>query len=364
MVFPVNRRVGSQAFEADQSPTERFRVVKPSPDLCSIVPQSICESPWIERLRAVSFLGAAGWHPECKVQSSRMDHTFAVAEYMLQIGRCAGLTDSDVQLLVLACLVHDIGHFPLSHSVEQGFVEATGVDHHEVARWIVLGDGAIPVERSLRPAIEQIGQDPDEIWSLISQDSAHQRLQSLSTLVVGRINVDTIEGINRVAVAFGSGRVEISPEAFVFKEGRFWICADYIDAIDRLWELKDSVYRKVINRPSIALVEGILSRAVCAEFDKQVFVDYEKFNDLALLATLSVAVPPDAFFIEADSRCCYRETSGKNCVERTQRAYWVDRSQFPTGAVPQESWGKRYRFRKYIEYLELDEAPYWKLLTS
>ena len=124
-------------------------------------------SPWLARLGRVSFLGTLDLHPRSRVASSRLDHSLGVAGLGLAVGQRLELSPEDLRLLVAACLLHDIGHYPLSHAAEPGFARALGVAHHGVSEWIVRGNGAIPAAQSLRPALERAGLDPELLWSII-----------------------------------------------------------------------------------------------------------------------------------------------------------------------------------------------------
>ena len=86
-----------------------------------VVPDRVLFSPWLRRLARISFLGALDHAPGCTQRPSRLDHSAGVAALALSAGRAAGLATGDLRLLTTAALLHDIGHFPLSHTAESAF---------------------------------------------------------------------------------------------------------------------------------------------------------------------------------------------------------------------------------------------------
>jgi hypothetical protein len=121
--------------------------------------------------------------------------------------------------LVAACLLHDIGHYPLSHAAEPGFARALGVAHHGVSEWIVRGNGAIPAAQSLRPALERAGLDPELLWAVIVGDAAPPHA-ALSSLLLAPINLDTLDGIRRTARSFGRRGLRLPPALFARERRR------------------------------------------------------------------------------------------------------------------------------------------------
>ena len=314
------------------------------------MPDRVLFSPWLRRLSRVSFLGALDHAEGCVERPSRLDHSAGVASLALGVGRSLKLEERDLRLLVTAALLHDVGHFPLSHTAEPAFRARLGVDHHGLSEWIVRGGGRIPRSASLAPALAEGGVDPDEAWSLIAGDDD----SPLSPLLTGAINLDTLDGIPRAARAFGKRAPSVPSRTFAWRDGRLVILREAVPALDRFWALKNRTYRDVINAPAHAALELRLSSLVGRRVDESVLDDLPGFDDAALLRILGVragSLAPDEAERESRFVASGAGIEGSAPV-RVLREHAVDaRVAIPAGGLPAESWAKRWRTSKHRFFL-------------
>ena len=314
-------------------------------------------SPWLARLARVSFLGTLDLHPHSREASTRLDHSLGVAALGLQVGAELGLTVADMRLLVAACLLHDIGHYPLSHAAEPGFARVLGVAHHGVSEWIVRGNGAIPAAQSLRPALERAGLDPELLWAVIVGEAAPP-YAALSSLLLAPINLDTLDGIRRTARSFGRRGLRLPPALFARDGDELMLDAAAIPALDRFWALKDRMYGEVINLPSNIVCEAELSRVVAERFDRAVFGRFAGFDDAALGALAATAARAAGLLAGADDRFHFagRRVSGED-LPRVRKRYFVDRRVEPGAAgLPRAEWALRYRHGRQLVYVTQQHA--------
>ena len=102
----------------------------------------------------------------------------------------AGVNDGDVLVVPYAALLHDIGHYPFSHALE----EIGALHHEEVARPLIMGGEVADILRS------ELGDDaPDRIIALILGRSA----SPLQGLISGSLDLDKIEYLKRDAFMCG-----------------------------------------------------------------------------------------------------------------------------------------------------------------
>ncbi len=314
-------------------------------------------SPWLARLARVSFLGTLDLHPHSREASTRLDHSLGVAALGLQVGAELGLTVADMRLLVAACLLHDIGHYPLSHAAEPGFARVLGVAHHGVSEWIVRGNGAIPAAQSLRPALERAGLDPELLWAVIVGEAAPP-YAALSSLLLAPINLDTLDGIRRTARSFGRRGLRLPPALFARDGDELMLEPAAIPALDRFWALKDRMYGEVINLPSNIVCEAELSRVVAERFDRAVFGRFAGFDDAALGALAATAARAAGLLAGADDRFHFagRRVSGED-LPRVRKRYFVDRRVEPGAAgLPRAEWALRYRHGRQLVYVTQQHA--------
>jgi HD superfamily phosphohydrolase len=326
-------------------------------ELAAVVGPQIFGSIWVRRLARISFLGTLDRHPDSRASTSRLEHSVGVATLGLQVATELGLPMQSLRELVAACLLHDIGHFPLSHSAEAGFEAAIGVGHHRLSEWIVLGNGRIAPSRSLRPALVAAGLDPERIWELIA-GGPRGAPSSWASLLSMSINLDTLDGIRRAAQSFGLRAVKLPAVIFAQREGTLWIVPEALSAMDRFWRLKEQVYEKVINRPSNILYEAALSEAVRTAVAPSLLDSVERYDDAAFADGVSAASPTVDEFRQRDRLYRFVTTPAMGYVlSRTRKRYWIDRRVTPgPHGLALADWRKRYQHTKHTAFLVTD-AP-------
>jgi putative nucleotidyltransferase with HDIG domain len=215
--------------------------------------RDVIASEAFKRLREIRFLGAIDYALPVKALRpkrwhSRYQHSLGVAQLALEYARARNLRDGEEELLVTAALLHDIGHAPLSHSLESAFLERFGIEHHEATEFIVRGNG--PLGYPLLQVLRRYSVRPEDILSLVEDGSA----SDLADIFRYPINVDTIEGILRCYSFFATG----GPPAQKVLQG--FLERDVI-VLDQFWEIKDLVYGKLIGSEL-----GVLADFICRSY--------------------------------------------------------------------------------------------------
>jgi len=149
---------------------------------------AVLDTPAVQRLRYVRQLGHAFLvYPGAT--HTRFEH--ALGAYHLARRVVAELGDADSEeglALRLAALLHDIGHYPFSHALEEA-----GLPHHETLAARHLGSGA------LAAALDNLGIPTERLLALIQGTSAAR----LAGLVSGSIDVDKLDYLSRDAMMCG-----------------------------------------------------------------------------------------------------------------------------------------------------------------
>ncbi len=140
--------------------------------------------------------------------------------------------------IITAALLHDIGHAPLSHSVEPYFKRIFGLGHHELGGMALQGQ--TPLAEQLAALLKR-HYDVDLIQSYIN-GTAESDIGG--DLFSSRINIDTIDGILRSHVVC-SGSIELDPinvahGSFLDDSGKGH------KILDNFWSLKHQVYNEFI----------------------------------------------------------------------------------------------------------------------
>lgn len=257
----------------DTSTTERclplLPAMGPVPSLFddSLLRQLIRSRP-IQRLKKIGFLGAID-RILYRNRHNRYDHSIGVARLALLYAQRRHLSQHDTRVLVVAGLLHDVGHGPLSHTLEPIFKKRFGISHHQVGTKIIRGETRLG--REIPVALARYGLDIDEIEAMIrgTHNGRHAFLFS------SPVNVDTIEGVTRSYSIFArTGVGAISAARIVREMSR----PDTLPApkLDAFWQLKHQMYNSAIHHSAGLLYDGIAQAVVAKDIDDLVPSDFLK----------------------------------------------------------------------------------------
>ena len=170
----------------------RFEIVRdPLWDNIRLDPEALAvvDTPAVQRLRYIRQLGHAFLvYPGAT--HSRFEHAlgaYHLARRVLSQLEEAGdarLDAADRACLKLAALLHDIGHYPFSHALEEA-----GLPHHEVLAERQLSSGALAAR------LAELGMPAGRLLSLIQSPCA----EPLAGLVSGSLDVDKLDYLSRDA---------------------------------------------------------------------------------------------------------------------------------------------------------------------
>jgi HD superfamily phosphohydrolase len=148
------------------------------------VAEALLDTPPVQRLRRITQLGTVGLvYPSAN--HTRFEHSLGV--YHLA-DRALGHLDVEgpqAERVRAAALLHDIGHAPYSHNVEEVLYRHTGKYHDEVSN--LVGEGAVA------RVLETYDIDPDRIAALVAGEG------ELGQLVSGELDVDRMDYLVRDA---------------------------------------------------------------------------------------------------------------------------------------------------------------------
>lgn len=219
------------------------------PQLMPEITGALIHTAAVQRLRNVSFLGAidhSSFRPKAAGQhlTSRFDHSVGVAALADYAARKLDLGERDRHVSVAAALLHDIGHGPLSHSLERSFEEAFGINHHIVTEQLL--NGTSEVAHELRSALAKFDVDPREVAALMEGKSTHP----MNWLFGGPINLDTVEGILRTVKYLPRTKITLKPEGVIDAALSVMKRDDRADesvrVVDQFWVTKGLMYTQVV----------------------------------------------------------------------------------------------------------------------
>lgn len=303
-------------------PAHQYREPEDIPEACEglQVLVDLIGTPAFQRLEDVRFLGAIDYsrvpHPNGTTgytRHTRFQHSIGVMRLALHYAELRALDTGERALLGAAALLHDIGHPPLSHSVEPVFMQSLGMDHHRAS--IAIIRGSHPLGTQVCETLDAHGIDAEEVIAVLcGQDARFQGFFS------GPINFDTIEGVLRAYRYSNDSETGLHP-AMVTEAATLRQTPEDRETVDAFWARKHRVYQNLIHSEA-----GLLSDYVCRMYledridevdDTWFFIDEnELFHRLEGLREL---LRSDSF----ESRARHY-ANGE--IPFTKRSYFVDES--------------------------------------
>jgi HD superfamily phosphohydrolase len=269
-----------------------------SPDVALIGTPAFLRLERIQQLGFVSRVWPGARHARYEHSLGVLHLTRLALEHLRRLPNGSAITDTDARTLAAAALVHDIGHYPFSHAIEElgppvRTHEEVGkriilgndiapilerewhVDPARVARFIYPGDEELPpVDRLLRGTLSG-ALDVDKL-DYLPRDAAGCRVP------YGGVDYQRLIGSLRIAQVDGSARIVISDKGV----------SPLHSLINARQEMFDNVYWHHTNRACMAMLlraiqEGLLAGAITPD-------ELTEHDDASLLAFLDRAEMPDS----------------------------------------------------------------------
>ena len=220
----------------------------------------LIETPAFQRLKEIRFLGAIDYclipRPNGRpraIRYSRYQHSLGVMELALRYCRKRHMPLPERRLVSAAALLHDIGHPPLSHSVESVFKEEFGIDHHMATEDIICG--RVPLGKEVLATLRHHETDVEELVAVVSGTTT-----KFDGFFRGPISFDTIEGILRSCAYIQQSSTSLRPDKVTDAATGRTNDRDR-DVVDTFWERKNLVYNNIIHSH-----DGIIADFICKMF--------------------------------------------------------------------------------------------------
>lgn len=243
--------------------------------------RAIIDTPAFQRLRYIKQLGHAHLvYPGAT--HTRFDHAVGVyhlARRALQVlgerDGLRGLDESDCRVIPFAALLHDVGHYPFSHALEE-LEPARIPGHHEaLVGQFLRTDGIAAALRSVAPdAVERIE-------GLIRGRSSNP----LQGLVSGSLDLDKIEYLNRDArfcgVPYGDVDVDRLLHGLVLLEDpvtgllQIGVHEKGVAALESLLFAKYQMFRNVYWHHAVRAATVLYKRVVTRALENAIVAPHE-----------------------------------------------------------------------------------------
>lgn len=212
----------------------------------------LIQHPWFQRLRRIQQLGMSNLVYPSAVHT-RFQHTLGAVHLMglaLDILRNKGIeiTDKEKQAACIAILLHDIGHGPFSHALENRLVPL----HHETISNLLMIELNKQFNGSLTMAIE------------IFNDTYPKHF--LHQLVSGQLDVDRLDYLNRDSFFTGVAEGVIGYDRILkmlnVKDGQLAVEQKGIYSIEKFIISRRLMYWQVYLHKTVVAAEQMLVQIV------------------------------------------------------------------------------------------------------
>ncbi len=166
--------------------------------------RALVDTVEFQRLNQISQLGLVSRvYPGAR--HSRFEHALGVYHnalcYLQQLRKdarfCELIDSSSAELLIVAALLHDLGHWPYCHPIED--LELEGLAAHEIfAARFLQEDSELGQVLS-----EQWGLDPADVSDVLSAQTDSPRMRVLRSILSGPIDIDKMDYLDRDSLHCG-----------------------------------------------------------------------------------------------------------------------------------------------------------------
>jgi HD superfamily phosphohydrolase len=260
--------------------------------------ERLLDTPAVQRLRYVRQLGLAHLvYPGAT--HSRFEH--ALGAYHLarrtlarlnETGALEGVASDESPLVSAAALLHDVGHYPFSHALEE-----IGVPHHEEISRPLLTEGEVAAVLRAEVAADA----PERVYSLICGTST----SPLQGLISGSLDLDKMDYLKRDAHMCGVPYGEIDEDRLMHAlvvlddpaTGRrgIGVRAKGLSALESLLFAKYQMYRNVYWHHAVRSATAMYKRMVERALERSAVdpVALGRFTDEGLLSALEAGSDPE-----------------------------------------------------------------------
>jgi len=281
------------------------RIPLAEPELAIIGTRAFLRLERIQQLGFVSRVWPGARHARFDHSIGVMHLTRQAVAHLRSTPEGVWITDEDARVTVAAALLHDIGHYPFSHAIEE--LGDPVLPHEVVGAEIVLGSEIAPILR------EAWGVDPVRVASVIAPKTGemlHPHDRVLRQVLSGPIDMDKLDYLPRDAracnVPYGGVDTprlidalriaEIPMPGMANHETRVVISDKGISPLHSLvnarQEMFDNVYWHHTNRACMAMLLRAVQEALIAGSitPRQL----TGLDDASLMQTLADDAMPDA----------------------------------------------------------------------
>lgn len=240
-------------------------------------------------------------------------------------------TEEGIMSFLVACLLHDLGHFPYAHALKELAIE----EHEALATYIIKRD------KELNEAVLATGADIEMVCAIIDTErkTNDPETKLYRKILSGSLDPDKLDYLNRDAfftgVPYGEQETERIIHALAYKDGNLIIRPKVLSCVEHLLFSKYMMYKNVYwnqdVRSATAMVKKALLEAINAKVIKEDDLYYLDDEEFALIPKTHNFKPLCLIDKERDGEiftCTYEKDFDKNSLIETECSDIYTRREF------------------------------------
>lgn len=226
---------------------------------------------------------------------TRLSHSLGVyylgREILLSLIRKAEelpFSQSGIMSFLVACLLHDIGHFPYAHSLKELAIR----EHEEIAADMIMHNS------ELNAAITKTGAIPETVALIINKDepSTDSETAFYRSVLSGTLDPDKLDYLSRdgffSGLPYGKQDTDFIISSLVFRNDKLALEEEALSSVEQILFSKYMMYRSLYwhkgVRAATAMIKKALTKALIdgtIDYDDLYYLDDNEFNTLCLSKT-------------------------------------------------------------------------------
>lgn len=209
---------------------------------------------------------------------TRLNHSIGVYYLGRKIlislaSRCEDLplTKTGMMSFLVACLLHDIGHFPYAHSLKELAIR----EHEEIASSMIKEDG------ELKDAIEKTGADYLMVANIIDKDapSSDEQTNIYRGILSGTLDPDKLDYLSRdgffSGLPYGKQDTDYIISSLAFSDGSICLDHEAISSVEQVLFSKYMMYKTLYWHKGVRSATSMIKKALIIAIEEKT-IDYNE----------------------------------------------------------------------------------------